>query len=231
MAKTERPTIDILLDAALNHVAFDGWSPATFSAAARDAGLAEAEAKVLAPRGAVDLAVAYHRRGDRAMIERLKHADLSGMRFREKVSTALRYRIEAMSDREAVRRATALFALPNHAAEGARLVWETADHVWTALGDKSDDLNWYSKRATLSAVWASTVLYWLGDDSTDQADTFAFIDRRIEDVMRIEKVKGQLRENALTKPLMDLQSKLFSRVRMPDMSHLNDLPGRWQGPR
>jgi ubiquinone biosynthesis protein COQ9 len=231
MSKTERPTIDTLLDAALNHVAFDGWSPATFSAAARDVGVTDAEAKVLAPRGAVDLAVAYHRRGDRAMIERLRHADLSGMRFRDKVATALRYRIEAMSDREAVRRATALFALPNHAAEGARLVWETADHVWTALGDKSDDLNWYSKRATLSAVWASTVLYWLGDDSAGQADTLAFIDRRIEDVMRIEKVKGQLRENSLTKPFMDLQSKLFSKVRMPDMSHLNDLPGRWQGPR
>ena len=231
MAKTEKPKIEILLDAALNHVAFDGWSPATFSAAARDAGMTEAEARVLAPRGAVDLAVAYHRRGDRAMIDRLNTTDLSGLRFRDKVATALRFRVEAMDDREAVRRATALFSLPNHAAEGARLIWETADHVWTALGDTSDDLNWYSKRATLSAVWASVVLYWLGDDSAGQADTIAFIDRRIEDVMRIEKVKGQLRENPLTKPFMELQSKLFRNVRMPDMSHLNDLPGRWQGPR
>ena len=231
MAKTEKPKIETLLDAALNHVAFDGWSPATFSAAARDAGMTEAEARGLAPRGAVDLAVAYHRRGDRAMIDRLKTTDLSGLRFRDKVATALRFRVEAMDDREAVRRATALFSLPNHAAEGARLIWETADHVWTALGDTSDDLNWYSKRATLSAVWASVVLYWLGDDSAGQADTIAFIDRRIEDVMRIEKVKGQLRENPLTKPFMELQSKLFRNVRMPDMSHLNDLPGRWQGPR
>jgi ubiquinone biosynthesis protein COQ9 len=231
MAKTEKPKIETPLDAALNHVAFDGWSPATFSAAARDAGMTEAEARGLAPRGAVDLAVAYHRRGDRAMIDRLKTTDLSGLRFRDKVATALRFRVEAMDDREAVRRATALFSLPNHAAEGARLIWETADHVWTALGDTSDDLNWYSKRATLSAVWASVVLYWLGDDSAGQADTIAFIDRRIEDVMRIEKVKGQLRENPLTKPFMELQSKLFRNVRMPDMSHLNDLPGRWQGPR
>lgn len=231
MAETEKLKIDTLLDAALNHVAFDGWSPATFSAAVRDVGMTEAEAKGFAPRGSVDLAVAYHRRADRAMIDRLKNTDMSGLRFRDKVSTALRYRIEAMDDREAVRRATTLFSLPNHAAEGARLIWETADHVWTALGDTSDDLNWYSKRATLSAVWASVVLYWLGDDSADQADTIAFIDRRIEDVMRIEKVKGQLRENPLTKPLMDLQSKFFRKVRVPDMTHLNDLPGRWQGPR
>lgn len=224
-------TIKTLLDAALPHVAFDGWSPATFRAAAEDAGLSEAEARALAPRGAVDLAVAYHRRGDRVMVERLEHADLSGMRFRDKVAMALRFRIEAMEDREAVRRATALFSLPVHAAEGAKLIWETADHVWTALGDTSDDLNWYTKRATLSGVWGATVLYWLGDESPGQADTLAFVDRRIEDVMRIEKVKGKLRENPLTKPLMDLQSGLFKRVRMPDISHLQDLPGRWQGPR
>ena len=231
MTKAAKPTIETLLNAALNHVAFDGWSPATFTAAANDIGITDAEAKELAPRGALDLAVTYHRRGDQMMIDRLKHADLSELRFRDKVATALWFRVEAMDDREAVRRATAIFSLPTHAAEGAKLLWETADHIWTALGDTSDDLNWYSKRATLSAVWASTVLFWLGDDSSGQADTAAFIDRRIEDVMRIEKVKGQLRENPLTKPFMELQASLFKRVRMPDMSHLNDLPGRWQGPK
>lgn len=231
MANAASHTIDTLLDAALVHVPFDGWSPVTFRAAASDAGLDEAEARALAPRGALDLAVAYHRRGDRDMVERLKHADLSALRFRDKVATALRYRIDVIDDREAVRRASALFSLPIHAAEGARLVWETADHIWTTLGDSSNDLNWYTKRATLSGVWATTVLYWLGDDSLDQADTRAFIDRRIDDVMRIETVKGRLRENPLTKPLMDLQAGLFKRVRMPDTSSFKDLPGRWQGPR
>lgn len=231
MAETANPTIDALLDAALVHVPFEGWSPAAFRAAIEDLGLDEKEARALAPRGALDLAVAYHRRGDRAMVERLQEADLSDLRFSEKVATALKFRIEAMDDREAVRRASALFSLPIHAPEGAKLVWETADHVWTALGDTSEDLNWYTKRATLSGVWASTVLYWLGDDSLNQADTMAFIDRRIDDVMRIEKVKGRLRENPLTKPFMEMQAGLFKRVKMPDMSRFQDLPGRWQGPR
>jgi len=231
MAKTEMKDLDALLDAALSHVPFDGWSPAAFSAACTDLDMSAAEAKVLAPRGAIDLAVAYHRRADQAMIERLKHADLSAMRFRDKVATALRFRVEAMEDREAIRRATTLFSLPLHAAEGAKLVWETADHVWVALGDTSDDLNWYTKRATLSAVWTATVFYWLGDDTPGYARTFEFIDRRIEDVMRIEKVKGQLRENPLTKPWMDLQAGTFKKVKMPDMSKFQDLPGRWQGPR
>ncbi|MBT8417913.1 MAG: COQ9 family protein [Silicimonas sp.] len=231
MADTASPTIDTLLDAALAHVPFEGWSPTTFRAAVRDTGVDEAGARALAPRGALDLAVAYHRRGDQAMIERMRNTDLSGLRFSEKVAKALQFRVEAMEDREVVRRATALFSLPIHAAEGAKLIWETADHVWTALGDTSEDMNWYTKRATLSGVWGATVLYWLGDDSPGHANTVAFIDRRIEDVMRIEKVKGKLRENPLTKPLMELQAGLFKRGRMPDATHLRDLPGRWQGPR
>ena len=216
-------SLDALLDAALPHVAFDGWSEASFKAAARDADMSEAEARALAPRGAIDLAVAYHRRGDQAMLDRLAEADLGDMRFRDKVIAALKFRLEAMTDREAIRRASTLFSLPTHAAEGSKLVWETADHIWTALGDESRDGNWYSKRVILSGVWASTVLYWLGDDSAGYADTYSFIDRRIEDVMRFEKLKGQLRDNPLTKPFMQMQDAVMGRMRAP--SPRTDVPG------
>lgn len=216
-------SLDALLDAALPHVAFDGWSPATFAAACEDAGMSVAEGRVFAPRGAVDLAVAFHRRGDQAMVSKLATADLSDLRFRDKVVMALKFRLEAMTDREAVRRATTLFALPIHAAEGVKLVWETADHVWTALGDTSRDGNWYSKRAILSGVWGSTVLYWLGDDSPGYVNTHAFLERRIEDVMRFEKLKGQLRDNPLTKPMMQMQSAFWGRMRAPGAR--NDVPG------
>ncbi len=229
MTDTPISPLDKLLDAALPHVPFEGWSPKTFQAAIADSGMSEAEANALAPRGAVDLAVAFHRRGDRAMVARLKTADLGEMRFRDKVAAALRFRVEAMEDREAVRRASAMFALPHHAGDGLKLVWETADYVWNALGDTSQDVNWYTKRATLSGVWASVVLFWLGDDSVGFSDTHAFIDRRIDDVMTIEKIKVRLRENPLTKPLMSLQASLFGKVRAPDRSRLNDLPGRWSG--
>jgi hypothetical protein len=87
------------------------------------------------------------------------------------------------------------FALPQYAADGARAIWGTADAIWEALGDASDDYNWYTKRATLSAVYGATVLYWLGDESPENRDTWAFLDRRIEDVMRIEKVKAEVQKN------------------------------------
>ncbi|MGI9390537.1 MAG: COQ9 family protein [Boseongicola sp.] len=230
MTKKANKTKVKLLAAMLPHVAFDGWSETSFAAAADDAKISMENARAICPRGAIDLAIAFHREGDAAMVERLGAADLSEMRFRDKVATALRYRIEAMTDKEAARRASTLFALPVHAPDGMRLIWETADHVWTALGDTSRDGNWYSKRATLSGVWAATVLFWLGDDSPDHGSTMDFIDRRIDDVMKIEKLKSSLRENPLTKPLMSFQSALFDKMKAPDPAAMDDLPGRWKGP-
>jgi ubiquinone biosynthesis protein COQ9 len=121
-----------------------------------------------------------------------------------------------------------LFTLPMHAADGARALWETADTIWTALGDTSDDLNWYSKRAILSGVYSSTVLYWLGDQSAEHGATWAFLDRRIEDVMRIETVKKHVRENRLLAPLMAGPDWLAKQVRAPSATVPADLPGRWR---
>ncbi|KAA9005277.1 COQ9 family protein [Histidinibacterium aquaticum] len=227
MTVTTDPARETLLDAILPHVAFDGWSEAAFRAAARDAEMELREARAVAPRGAVDLASDFHRRGDRQMAEALRAERLDDMRFRNKVARALRVRLDVAGDREAVRRASALFALPVHAAEGARLIWGTADAVWEALGDPSDDINWYTKRATLSGVWTSVVLYWMGDDSVDQQATDAFIDRRIEDVMRIEKMKARVNGNPILRPFVKPFEHLGGMVRPPARMPPVDLPGHW----
>lgn len=215
---------EAVLDAALVHVPFDGWSAATLRAAIADSGCAPALARALFPRGGIDLAVAYHLRGDRMMREALGASDLSAMRFRDKVAHAVRLRLEAVGDRELVRRGSTLFALPQHAAEGAKLIWGTADAVWVALGDTARDFNWYSKRATLSAVYGSTVLYWLGDDSPGHQATWDFLDRRIGDVMQIEKAKAAIKDNAFGKALLAGPAKLMEKWRVPTVP--DDLPGR-----
>ena len=213
-----------LLDAAMIHVAFDGWTEATFRAAAQDAGLTLGAARAVCPRGALDLAAAYHEAGDKAMLARLTTAALEDMRFRDKIAAAVRFRLEAAEDKEAVRRGATLFALPMNSAEGARLLWGTADAIWTALGDRSDDINWYTKRATLSAVYSSTVLYWLGDDSPDHHRTWDFLDRRIEDVMRFEKVKASVRDNPVLSRLLAGPMALAERIKAPAGAR-SDLPG------
>jgi ubiquinone biosynthesis protein COQ9 len=222
--KSPQSAADRLLDAALIHVPFEGWSETTLRAAAGDSGVDMGLARALFPRGGVDLALAYHRRGDDMMRDRLAKTDLDAMRYRERVSAAIRFRLEAVDDREAVRRGTTLFALPIHAADGARAIWGTADAIWTALGDTSTDINWYTKRATLSGVYSATVLYWLGDDSPGYAATWGFLDRRIDDVMRIEKFKARVQENPVSKALLAGPAKLIQKVRMPQSNI--DLPGR-----
>lgn len=223
---TEEEVKARILDAALPHVPFDGWSDRTLQAAILDAGVPEGLGRSHFPRGGVDLALAYHARGDAEMAARLAGMDLAALRFRDRIALAMKVRLE-LADRELVRRGTTLFSLPPHAADGARAIWGTADRIWTALGDTSDDLNWYTKRATLSAVYGATVLFWLGDDSTDHHTTWEFLDRRIEQVMQFEKLKASFRENPLGKAFWAGPGKIFESIRAPKLR--DDLPGRHQG--
>ncbi|MEM7641280.1 MAG: COQ9 family protein [Pseudomonadota bacterium] len=217
-----------ILDAALMHVPFDGWSEATFRNAIRDAEVTPAQGRAAFPRGAVDLALAFHQRGDDEMAQRLNDADLEAMRYRDRVAFAVRTRLEvADMNKEAVRRGMTLFSLPMHAGDGMRALWGTADAIWEALGDTSRDVNWYTKRMTLSGVYSSTVLYWLGDTSEGYGDTWAFLDRRIDDVMSIEKVKARVRENPVLSRLMAGPNMVLDRIKAPSRTPRDDLPGMW----
>ena len=219
-----------LLEAAKAHVPFDGWSETTLRLAAADAGIDRAMVDAVCPRGAVDLALAYHEAGDAAMVAALDAADLGAMRFRDRVAFAVRTRLELVEDRELVRRGMTLFALPQYAADGTSAMWRTADHIWTALGDTSRDVNWYTKRATLSGVYGSTVLYWLGDESEGQTRTWEFLDRRIEDVMQIEKFKAKARENRVFSSLMSGPFAFLGRIKAPEDRRQAGMPGRWHTP-
>lgn len=225
---TEPTPEDQLLQAIKPHVPFDGWSDTAFRAAIADSGVNDTVARALFPRGAVDLALVYHRRGDAAMMARLQEAHLDGIRFRDRIAFAVRTRLEMVEDRELVRRGMTLFSLPHHAADGSRAIWGTADRIWTALGDSSDDVNWYTKRATLSAVYSATVLYWLGDTSPGHQATWDFLDRRIDNVMQIEKLKAQARDNPVLSKLMAGPNAILSRIHAP--RRRDDLPGRWRAP-
>ena len=225
-----RETRDKVLDMALPNVAFDGWSEAMMRQAIADAEVDPNEAKMAFPRGAVDLAAEAHRRDDARMIERME-AEAEVLRMREKIAKAVRVRLELAGEHEeAVRRAAALFALPHNAAEGARLTWGTADAIWNAVGDTSTDYNWYTKRMTLSGVYSTTLLYWLGDTSLDKDATWRFLDRRIEDVMRIEKIKGMARNNPLAKLVLAGPRAILSRVKAPGTQERpNGLPVGFPG--
>ena len=183
-----------LIDAMLPHVPFDGWSGKAAAQGAADLGLAPAIARIAFPKGGIDMVSSYIALADQRMLAALDNDAFRGGKVRARIAGAIRTRLEAAAPhREAVRRAVALLALPRHAPRAARIAWQTADSIWFAAGDTATDFNHYSKRAIAAAVYTATLLVWLNDDSDGFADSWAFLDRRIEGVMRFERLKAKLR--------------------------------------
>ena len=217
-----------VIAAALPQVPFDGWNDRTLARAVAEAGVDPGLAQLAFPRGGIDLLLAYHNARDAALAADLAAADLLGLRFRDRVAHAVVRRLELVAEeREAVRRGAALFALPIHAADGARAIWHTADTIWTALGDTSQDFSWYSKRTTLSAVYSAALLYWLGDETPGASATREFIGRRIDNVMQIEDVKARIRGNPFAAAMLKGPQALLDRVRAPGNTPA-DMPGSWR---
>jgi ubiquinone biosynthesis protein COQ9 len=183
-----------VLEAFPAHAARLGWTDAAFRAACEEVQISEGEAQLACPRGAADLFDAFADRADQAMLAGLDGLELETMRIRDKVRAAVQLRLEAQAPyKQAARAMTRALARPTRAPEAARLLWRTADRIWRALGDTSTDENFYSKRAILSGVLASTYAKWFSDDSADSEPTWAFLTDRIENVMQFEKFKARLK--------------------------------------
>ena len=211
-----RETREMLMRAALLHVPHTGWTDRTFRSAANDSGIELVRARAACSRGALDLAWEFNAAGDDRMVEEAGKADFSNLRFSDRISEMVFLRLEAMDDnKEVVRRCLSLYALPQHAVEGARALWTTSDRIWTHLGDPSADLNWYTKRASLSAVVGSATLHWLGDASDGNFETRGFIDRRIDEVMKIEKAKASLQNNPAFRPFAEGIGRFAQSIRAP----------------
>jgi ubiquinone biosynthesis protein COQ9 len=179
-----------LIEAMLPDVAFDGWSRAALRAGARRIGIPAGEALALFPGGGADFVAEFSRWADDTMLDRLEAVPLEAAHVSERIARAIDIRLEILGPwREAVRRALALLVLPQHAPLGLRLVYETVDAMWYAAGDAATNFSFYTKRASLAAIWAAAVLYWLEDSSEDFADTRAFIARRLAGLARIGRVR------------------------------------------
>jgi ubiquinone biosynthesis protein COQ9 len=185
-APSERYRVQ-LLEAMLELAPEEGWTPGALGVARIRCGLSEGETELACPDGVGDLLAEFGRRLEREVFQRVSEADLQGLRIREKVAFGVRTYLSCLEPfRSAVRRA---LVSPYNVMSGPKGVWSVADAIWSALGDRSTDFNWYSKRTILSGVIASTLLVWLDGDETE---TEAFLERRIGDVMTFEKTKGRI---------------------------------------
>jgi ubiquinone biosynthesis protein COQ9 len=185
---------DRLADAMIAEAAFEGWSRTAVAAAARQLELPAGEADRLFPGGAMQILGFASERADLRTVEDMEKEGVADLKIRDRIKAAVRIRLERHAgQREAARRALGALSLPFNGGLALKLLYRTVDAMWYAAGDTSTDFNFYTKRATLAGVYSATLLYWLNDRSPGSEATWAFLDRRIDDVMRIEKLKSQVR--------------------------------------
>lgn len=211
------PTLDeiraALAPLIARNAAFDGWSYAAVESAAVELAI-EPEVAALAFNGnAMRMVDAWIDSIDQELAYRLPASRLNALKIRDRITILLATRLEIMNpDREALRRAMAIMVMPQNIVRGTKVGWRSADRMWRMAGDTSSDFNHYTKRATLSAVYGSTLSVFVNDESPDFIDTRAFLDRRIENVMQFEKVKAQSRAR---KEYVPSFSRFIGRLRYP----------------
>lgn len=180
---------DGILESLIPHVAFDGWTLMSARHAAQEAGYNPDMIDAVFPHGTDDIVAHFADMADRAMLDALgQGADL---RVRDKITLAVQKRFEWLEDRkEAERAAVAYWVRPLRKYKGAKIVWRTANRIWDWAGDTSTDYNRYTKRTLLSGVLVSTTLFWLDEKSDSMANVFAFLDRRIDNVLTVGSLIG-----------------------------------------
>ena len=186
-----------IIDAMLPTVVFDGWTEGTLARAAASIGISAFELKRAFPGGVAEAVDGFFAQADEQMLAALRRDhNLSSLKIRERIATAVMVRLHQLAPhREAVRRAQGFYALPWNSAAGVKALYRTVDAIWREAGDTSTDYNYYTKRLLLAKVLSTTQQIWLNDPSDELKETEAFLRRRIENVMQIEKFKAKARDN------------------------------------
>lgn len=173
--------------------AFDGWSADGLANAASGSGIDPDVAAYAFRGGQMDMIRAWIDHVDARMEAEISPDELAGMPVRERIRRLVLFRLECVAGlEESLRRALAIMAMPRNAALALRLGWRSADRMWRLAGDTATDYNHYTKRAILAGVYAATLAVFVDDESEGKEEAHAFLDRRIEGIIRFEKTKARL---------------------------------------
>jgi len=183
---------DVLAARIIGNAAFDGWSAEAVRNAALEAGIDPDVAAYAFRGGQMEMIDAALGHVDRLMLAALPAEELANLKIRERISRLVRFRLNAFAGQEeALRRAHAIMAMPQNAVQAMKLGWRSAYLMWRQAGDTSTDYNYYTKRTILAGIYTATLAVFIDDHSEGKADTLAFLDRRIDGIMRFEKAKAQ----------------------------------------
>lgn len=177
-----------IADAAI----FDGWTDEAVTMAAQQMGADVDVARLAFKGGPIDMVFAWIEAVDIAMAAAFPEDVVAPMKIRERIRALVQFRLDAVAGQEeALRRALAIMAMPQNVAQSTKRGWRTADMMWRLAGDTATDYNHYTKRAILASIYGATLAVFVDDTSEGKAETRAFLDRRIDGVMKFEKAKAK----------------------------------------
>jgi len=172
---------------------FDGWSEEAVDSAALAKQVDPAVARLAFSGGPMDMICAWIEAIDQSVREAFAPEAIAVMKVRERIRALVQFRLDAVAGREeALKRALTVMAMPQNISRAVKVGWSSADAMWRLAGDTSTDYNHYTKRAILAGIYSATLAVFADDTSEGKAETRAFLERRIDGVMKFEKAKAQL---------------------------------------
>jgi len=191
---------DDILSNALKRATYEGWTETMLIEAGKDVGLSKTETHIIFPDGVKQLLAMFNQSITDQMKQKLEEIDLDTISIKQRIKLAIQTRLTLLEAHKlAVNRAMQFYALPQHNLLAITSLAEISDQIWYAIGDKSTDVSFYTKRLTLGMLYSSTLLYWLQDDSTNNKETNNFLDRGLNNILKLGKAKSALYKFLSTK--------------------------------
>ena len=190
-----------LIKAMLTHVPFDGWTWEAMEQGAIDLGFEKKKTsssrikifKELFKNGSIDFIDVFSEIIDLEVREKYNLMETKPERVPEKIKKIIMIRLNLCQKyKEAVRSSISLTAIPINAKASLNILYKTCNSIWRIAGDKSTDFSFYTRRISLAAVYTSTLLFWLNDDSTNNVETEFFLERRLKEINKISIFKKPL---------------------------------------
>ena len=190
-----------LIRAMLTHVPFDGWTWEAMEQGAADINFEKKKTsslrikifKDLFKNGPIDFIDIFSEIIDLEVKEIYNLIELKPERVPEKIKKIIMIRLNlCQNHKDAVRTSISLTARPENAKISLKILYRTCNSIWRIAGDKSTDFSFYTRRVSLAAVYTSTLLFWLNDNSNDNIETESFLDRRLKGINKISRLKKPL---------------------------------------
>ncbi|KAI7868359.1 COQ9-domain-containing protein [Spinellus fusiger] len=185
-----------LLKATLPHVKEHGWSLQSMQLGAASLNYPSVAHGVF-PKGGASLVDAFLKECRQQFIvsaeERKNTGQLEGYTVNEKVKMLTMMRLALLKPyAQQWPEALSIMALPSNVGMSLGHLAELVDDIYFYAGDKSPDMGWYTKRASLAAIYSATELFMTQDMTPNHAETFRFLNRRLDDVAWVDASTRQL---------------------------------------